>query len=95
MAEERPPLPDLHMGNVAQAVCHKMAVAGCIVLTANHDGTIGMSGANVNNFVANEMLSRGIQMNLNQHDEYVKRGDAGEAAQQTQRLIDAEAGAVQ
>ncbi|MDE2353838.1 MAG: hypothetical protein KGL17_02335 [Betaproteobacteria bacterium] len=95
MAEERPPLPDLHMGNVAAAVCHKMAAAGAIVLIANHDGTIGMSGANVNNFLANEMLSRGIQMNLNQHDEFVKRGDAGLAAQQTQQLIDAQNGVTQ
>ena len=35
------------------------------------------------------MLSRGVQMNLNQHDDMVRDGLAGEAAASTQALCDA------
>lgn len=73
---------DIHLGNVAPALCHKLKVAGCVVLTLNHDGTIGMTGHNVNHAKANELLSVGIHMNLTQMENAIARGEAGEEAQE-------------
>ena len=86
--EKQPTLPDLHPGNVAPAICHKLGVPGCILLTSNHDGTIMMIAHGINHARAAEMLSRGMQINLNQHDEFVRDGMAGAEAQAHQALID-------
>ena len=99
MAEEtttsQPPLlPDLHPGNVAPLLCKKLCVPGCILLTSNEDGTIMMIAHGVNHARANEMLSRGMQINLNQHDDHVRQGLAGSAAQAHQAFIDAPASGV-
>jgi hypothetical protein len=83
-----PALPDLHAGNVAPALCHKLCIPGCILLTSNADGTIMMIAHGVNHARANEMLSRGMQINLNQHDEFVRHGMAGADAQAQQALLD-------
>lgn len=91
MAEENkeqfPDLPDLHLGNVAQAICHKLCVPGAVVLVLNDDGTIGMSAQGVNHFKANELLSVGIHLNLMQHDQQVLAGADGETAQKVAQSI--------
>lgn len=87
--EQFPELPDLHLGNVAQAICHKLRVPGAVVLVLNDDGTIGMSAQGVNHFKANELLSVGIHFNLMQHDQQVLAGAAGEHAREVaQHLAD-------
>lgn len=78
---EYPDLPDLHLGNVAPAICHKLKVPGCMVLLMGTDGTISMAGYGMNHAKANELLSVGIHLNLSQHDELVRAGAAGPAAQ--------------
>lgn len=73
---------DIHLGNVAPAICHKLKVTGCVVLTLNPDGTIGMTGHGVNHAAANELLSVGIHLNMTQMEEAIARGEAGEEAQE-------------
>ena len=87
---------DLHTRNVAPFVAHKLGVPGLLLLTINADGTTSLMAHGVNHAVASMMLSRAVQMNLNQHDEFVRLGHAGDAAQAQQAFIDADAvGAVQ
>ncbi len=86
-SKELPELPDLHLGNVAQAVCHKLCVPGAVVLLLNDDGTISMAAQGVNHFKANELLSVGIHLNLMQHDQAVLAGAAGEVAQEVAQRI--------
>lgn len=79
---------DLHIGNFAQALCKRLAVPGMITLLSNEDGTIMMISHGINHARAAEMLARGVQINLNQHDEYVRQGHAGAVAQAQQGAID-------
>lgn len=84
-----PALPDIHPGNVAPLLCKRLCIPGLVLMTSNEDGTIGLIAHGVTHARANEMLSRGVQMNLNQHDDMVRDGLAGEAAASTQALCDA------
>lgn len=82
-----PGAPDLHAGNVAPFVAHKLAAPGAIVLISNADGTVQLCSHGVNHARANEMLSVGIFINLDQHYSAVRDGGAGpEAAAQMQAL---------
>ncbi len=85
---ETPGLPDVHPGNVAPMLCKKLCVPGVIVITSNDDGSMMMIAHGVNHARAAEMLSRGTQINLNQHDEFVRQGHAGAAAQAGQAMVD-------
>jgi len=85
---QAPALPDLHPGNVAPLLCKKLCVPGVIVLLSNEDGSMMQIAHGVTHLRANEMLSRGMQINLNQHDEFVRQGLSGEAAQHQQSMID-------
>jgi len=91
MADQQPanPLPDVHPGNVAPLLCHRLGIPGCIVLLSMADGTIMQIAHNVTHARANEMLSRGVQINLNQHDEAVREGMAGHEAAQHLAALDA------
>lgn len=90
MPEENKGLPqDLHLGNIAPAVCHKLGVPGCLVIVMHEDGTVGMSGHGINHAKANELLSVGIHLNLSQHDDMVRAGMAGQEAREIQQAIDA------
>jgi hypothetical protein len=64
-----------------QFVCDQLGVPGCIILISCADGSIGLSAHGVNHARANELLSVGIHINLTQHDQLVRAGAAGEAAQ--------------
>ncbi len=94
MADEKNPLPDVHPGNVAPLLCTRLGVPGVIVMISNEDGTISMIAHGISHARANEMLSRGVQINLNQHDDFVRRGFAGEAAQTQQSFVDVAASGV-
>jgi hypothetical protein len=76
------------LGNIAPRVSADLNAKGCIVLTLNSDDSIGFTAHGMNHFKANELLSVGIHINLSQHDEAVRAGDAGLAAQQLQQQID-------
>lgn len=88
MAEEKPELPDLHIGNAAAAVCHKLSAHAVVMLVVTKDGAIAITAHGANHALANEMLSRGIHLNLMQHDEHVRQGMAGEEAQRFQGHLD-------
>lgn len=81
-------IPDLHGGNIAPFAAHRLKVPGVIVLISNEDGTIGMSAHGVNHSRANEMLSVGIYMNLEQHYNLVRQGAAGNDAAEHIRELD-------
>lgn len=81
-------IPDLHGGNIAPFAAHRLKVPGVIVLISNEDGTIGMSAHGVNHSRANEMLSVGIYMNLDQHYNLVREGAAGQDARDHIEALD-------
>ena len=81
-------LPDVHPGNLAPLLCHRLGIPGCVVLLSFENGTIMQIAHGVTHARANEMLSRGVQINLNQHDEFVRDGLAGVAAAQHQAALD-------
>lgn len=87
-----PALPDLHPGNVAPFLCKRLGVPGVIVLLSHENGVIQTLAHNVTHERANEMLSRGVQINLNQHDEAISRGLAGEHMRALQEQIRADRG---
>lgn len=87
MAEDKPQLPDLHIGNAASAVCHKLSARAVVLLVVTQNGAVALSGHGVNHAMANEMLSRGIALNFQQHDAAVLAGEAGEEAQEIARQI--------
>lgn len=87
--DQRAALPDMHPGNVAPMLCKNLCVPGCIVLTSNADGSMMMVAHGIEHARANEMLSRAVQINLNQHDECVRAGVAGDVAAKQQSFIDA------
>lgn len=87
MAEEKSELPDLHIGNAAAAVCHKLSAHAVVLLVVTKDGAIALSGHGANHAMANEMLSRGIALNYAQHDAAVLAGAAGEEAQEAARRL--------
>lgn len=87
MPEDHQPLPDLHLGNAAAAVCHKLSAHAVLLLVVTQDGAISLSGHGVNHAAANEMLSRGIHLNYQQHDAAVLAGAAGEEAQEAARCL--------
>lgn len=80
--------PDLHPGNVAPFLAKKLAVSGVIVLLSNEDGTVQLVAHGVNHARANEMLSVGIYVNLDQHYDAVRAGLAGEGAAAQQQALD-------
>ena len=86
---------DLHIANFAPALCKRLAVPGLIALLSNDDGSVMVISHGVNHARAAEMLSRGVQINLNQHDEYVRSGYAGEQAAEQQALLDAASSAAE
>ena len=92
-AVEKDPLTglplDLHIANFAPALCKRLAVSGMITLLSNDDGSIMMISHGITHARAAEMLGRGVQINLNQHDEFVRKGFAGDDAAQQQALMDA------
>ena len=95
---QTPSMPDVHPGNVAPLLCKKLCVPGCILLTSNDDGSMMLISHGVSHARANEIMSRAIQINLNQHDEFVRAGLAGNAAAEQQAFIDGDmtaAGAAQ
>ncbi|CAJ0705873.1 hypothetical protein [Ralstonia holmesii] len=81
---------DIHLGNVAPAICKKLNVPGCVVLTLNENGTIGMTGHGVNHAKANELLSVGIHINLGQMENAIAAGAAGEEAQEMELRLRSE-----
>lgn len=85
---KNPAIPDIHPGNAGPLLCKALCVPGMILLTSNDDGTIGLIAHGIGHARANEMLSRGVQINLNQHDEMVRSGLAGAEAASTQALCD-------
>jgi len=70
----------LTLATAPAAICSQLGVPGCILLTANLDGSIGYSGHGLNHLKANELLSVGIHINLSQHDQMVATGAAGDEA---------------
>lgn len=80
---------ELHIGNAAIAVAHKMKVKGCVIVTDNGDGTISFCGHGLNHAKTNELLSVAIHINLTQHDKMVAQGAAGSAAQAIEQAIQA------
>lgn len=82
------PEKKLTLDTVAPHVADALNVQGCIVIVSYEDGSIGMTSHGVNHYKANELLSVGIHINLGQHDEAVRKGDAGKEAQGIQRSID-------
>lgn len=96
MAEETttdaPPAapPAMTIATAPQTVCEQLGVAGALVITRAEDGTMMLLGHGVNHHAANEMLSRAMQVNLNQHDELVRQGLAGALAQAKQLMLDGE-----
>jgi hypothetical protein len=79
---KRPPegIPDLHGGNVAQFVAHRLKVPGVIVLISNEDGSVGLNSTGVNHKRGCEMLSVGTYITLDQHYELIRQGVAGSEA---------------
>lgn len=75
-------VPDLHMGNIAPFACKRLGLLGAIVLASNADGSIGLSAHGVNHARANEMLSVGVYMNLQQHYDAIRAGAAGAEAKE-------------
>ena len=65
------------LGNIAPRICDLLKVKGCVVLTLNENDSIGFTAHAVNRHKANELLSVGIHINLGEHDEAIRRGDAG------------------
>lgn len=53
MPEDHQPLPDLHLGNAAAAVCHKLSAHAVLLLVVTQDGAISLSGHGVNHAAAN------------------------------------------
>jgi len=90
MPEDQTPqlLPDVHPGNVAPLLCKKLCIPGVLIITSNEDGSMMMIAHGVSHARAAEMLSRGTQINLNQHDDLVRQGVAGADAQAAQALLD-------
>jgi hypothetical protein len=88
MAEDKPQLPDLHLGNAADAVRHKLSAQAVVLLVVTKDGAIALTGSNANHALANDMLSRGIALNYAQHDAAVLAGAAGEEAQEDAERIE-------
>lgn len=82
-------VPDLHMGNIAPFTAKKLAVPGVLILISNEDGTIGMTAHGLNHARAQEMLSVGTYMNLDQHYQAVREGHAGSEAREHQAALDA------
>lgn len=74
-----PRAPQLH--DYPRLISQESGVPGVIVLARHADGTIHFAGYGINNAQANEMLSVGIYVNLNQHYRNVEAGLAGEEAQ--------------
>lgn len=81
-------IPDLHAGNIAAFAAHRLRVPGVIILISNEDGTIGLSAHGVNHSRANEMLSVGIYMNLDQHYDLIRKGAAGQEAREHIAALD-------
>lgn len=81
-------VPDLHMGNIAPFTAKKLAVPGVLILISNEDGTIGMTAHGLNHARANEMLSVGIFMNLEQHYAAIREGHAGGEAREHMEALD-------
>lgn len=82
----------LTLETAAQAVVQGLRAEGAMVILSHADGSMTMLAHGVNHWRANEMLSRSIQMNLNQHDQFVLQGAAGqEAMAAAQRLLEANA----
>ena len=98
MPDQEPELPkdilpnDLHIGNLAVAVAHKMRVKGVVIIAQNQDDTISFCGHGLTHAKANELLSVGIHINLTQHDDHVRKGTAGAEAREMQEKVDAENG---
>jgi hypothetical protein len=80
--------PDLHPNNVAPFLAKKLAAPGVIVLLSHSDGTVQLVAHGVNHARANEMLSVGIYVNLDQHYDAVCAGLAGEGAAAQQQALD-------
>ena len=80
---------DLHIGNLAVAVAHRMRVKGVVIIAQNQDDTISFCGHGLTHAKANELLSVGIHINLTQHDDHVRKGTAGAEAREMQEEIDA------
>jgi len=78
---------------IAQFVCDNLGIPGCVVLISCADGSIGLMAHGVNHAKANELLSVGIHINLTQHDQLVRAGAAGEAAQRQAEILAEQGGA--
>lgn len=74
-------MPEPTLAGYPAQICEHLDAKGGIVLTQNHDGTVGMAAYGVNHFQTNSMLSLGIHINLTQHDQLVLEGAAGHKAQ--------------
>jgi|GEM_PF-2495560 len=88
--QENDGLPaDVHIGNMAVAVAHRLRAKGSIIILWNDDETISFCGHGMSHAKANELLSLGIHINLTQHDEAVRNGAAGAEAREVLEMVDA------
>lgn len=88
--QENDGLPaDVHIGNMAVAVTHRLRAQGSIVILWNHDGTISFCGHGLTHAKANELLSVGIHINLSQQEKAVRAGVGGDEAREAQAMVDA------
>lgn len=85
---EKESIPDIHLGNAAQFIAHRMRVEGAVIVTLNENGSFGFTGYGVTHAKANEMLSVGIHINLTQMEEAIRAGKAGDEAQDFQERLD-------
>lgn len=83
-----PAAVDLHHGNVARVAAHQLGGNGAVVLLSMPDGTVQVLAHGVDHSRANEMLSIGIYVNLDQHYQAIRQGVAGQDAAEHQQHID-------
>lgn len=83
-----PAAVDIHHGNAARFVAHSLGADGAIILLSMPDGTVQPLAHGVNHSRANEMLSIGIYVNLDQHYGELRKGAAGQEAAEHQKHID-------
>ncbi|WP_435607709.1 hypothetical protein [Pseudomonas knackmussii] len=82
---DQPPAPSFQ--DYPKLLSNETGIPGVICLFRDADGTVSFAGHGVNNSEANEMLSIGIFINLDQHYRNVEAGMAGPEAQRRNEEI--------
>lgn len=78
-AHDKPHAPNFQ--DYPELLSKESGFPGVICLFREADGTVSFAGHGVNNMEANDMLSIGIFINLDQHYRNIAAGLAGEEAQ--------------